>query len=61
MTVLGRWLLGSPLKTLGRELPGAMKDRRGYLSLVRLLAWERKELVEALMDVALHQKGATPD
>jgi GT2 family glycosyltransferase len=53
-TVVARWLLGSPLKTLLRELPRARTQPADYLALVRLLLKERVELVRALLDLALH-------
>jgi glycosyltransferase involved in cell wall biosynthesis len=51
LTVIARWLIGSPLKTLGRELPGLRRDPEAYFALVRLLSRERWELVGALRDV----------
>jgi GT2 family glycosyltransferase len=50
-TVVVRWLLGSPLKTLVRELPHAGRDPKGYLRLWWLLLKERKDLLAALRDM----------
>jgi GT2 family glycosyltransferase len=50
-TVVVRWLLGSPLKMLVRELPHAGRDPRGYLRLWWLLLRERKDLLAALRDM----------
>jgi glycosyltransferase involved in cell wall biosynthesis len=50
-TVLARWLIGSPLKTLGRELPGGVRHPAGYAGLARLLVHERGELLLALKDL----------
>lgn len=50
-TVVARWLLGSPIKTLVRELPHAGRDPRGYFRLWWLLLKERKELLAALRDM----------
>ena len=54
--VIARWLLGSPVKTLVRELPRAGADPGGYLRLARVLLHERRELVAALRDVVRTQK-----
>jgi GT2 family glycosyltransferase len=51
-TIIARWLLGSPLKTLVRELPRSQGDPRGYLRLLRALLRERWELVLALWDMS---------
>jgi len=50
-TVVVRWLLGSPLKMLVRELPHAGRDPKGYLRLWWLLLRERKDLLAALRDM----------
>jgi glycosyltransferase involved in cell wall biosynthesis len=50
-TVVARWLVGSPLKTLVRELPHAGRDPKGYLRLWWLLLRERKDLLAALHDM----------
>lgn len=50
-TVVVRWLLGSPLKTLVRELPHAGRDPKGYLRLWWLLLRERKDLLAALREM----------
>jgi glycosyltransferase involved in cell wall biosynthesis len=50
-TVVVRWLLGSPLKTLLRELPRAGRDPKGYVRLWWLLVRERKDLLAALRDL----------
>ena len=50
-TVVVRWLLGSPLKTLMRELPRAGRDPKGYVRLWWLLVRERKDLLAALRDL----------
>jgi GT2 family glycosyltransferase len=50
-TVVVRWLLGSPLKMLVRELPHAGHDPKGYLRLWWLLLRERKDLLAALRDM----------
>jgi GT2 family glycosyltransferase len=50
-TVVVRWLLGSPLKTLLCELPRAGRDPRGYVRLWWLLVQERKDLLAALRDM----------
>ena len=50
-TVIVRWLLGSPMKTLLWELPRARTQPRAYVALVRLLLRERIELVAALLDM----------
>lgn len=49
LTVLARWLLGSPLKTLLRELPRGVRRPGAYLRLVGILVVERLELVAALL------------
>jgi glycosyltransferase involved in cell wall biosynthesis len=51
ITVIVRWVLGSPLKTLVRELPLARHDPGGYLHLVWVLARERRELMSAVRAV----------
>ncbi|MGH2447831.1 MAG: glycosyltransferase family 2 protein [Chloroflexota bacterium] len=48
--LLGRWLLGSPLKTLARELPRAPRHPIAYLRLVRRIFAERRALIEAWRD-----------
>lgn len=50
-TVVLRWLVGSPLKTLLRELPRAGHDPKGYVRLWWLLLRERKDLLSALRDM----------
>jgi hypothetical protein len=55
--VVLRWLVGSPVKTLLRELPRAGADPRGYLSLAGALMAERWELARALLDLAV-KRGA---
>lgn len=50
-TVVVRWLVGSPLKTLVHELPHAGRDPRGYVRLWWLLLRERKDLLAALHDM----------
>ena len=50
-TVVIRWLVGSPLKTLVHELPRAGRDPGGYVRLWWLLLRERKDLLSALRDV----------
>ena len=52
-TVVARWLFGSPLKTLLRELRTAPADLPGYARLSWLLARERVALIAALFDVLL--------
>ena len=51
VTVVVRWLVGSPLKTLVRELPRAGRDPKGYMRLWWLLVRERKDLLAALRDM----------
>jgi hypothetical protein len=46
---VARWLLGSPLKTLWRDLPRAVADPRGYLALAHLLLGERWSLLITLL------------
>ena len=50
-TVVVRWLVGSPLKTLLRELPRAGRDPKGYMRLWWMLLRERKDLLSALRDM----------
>ncbi len=50
-TVVVRWLVGSPLKTLVRALPQAGRDPKGYLRLWWTLLRERKDLLAALRDM----------
>jgi glycosyltransferase involved in cell wall biosynthesis len=57
-TVIARWLLGSPMKTLLWELPRVRTQPRAYLALVRLLLRERVELISALLDIALRSKAS---
>lgn len=47
--VIARWLVGSPLKKLTRELPRAFTQPAAYLALARSLAAEQIELVRALL------------
>ena len=48
-TVVIRWLLGSPLKTLARDLARAPEDPGGYGRLALLLLRERVALLAALL------------
>lgn len=56
LTVITRWLLGAPFKTLAANLPGARHDPRGYALLLRDLLGERRDLLLALRD----QLGPAP-
>jgi glycosyltransferase involved in cell wall biosynthesis len=56
LTVVGRWLIGSPLKTLVSELPRARENPRRYLALAGQLIHERVELVHALADIVVEQR-----
>ncbi len=49
LVVIGRWLVGSPLKTLLRELPGGTREPKAYLALLQSLLAERLELVRAVL------------
>jgi glycosyltransferase involved in cell wall biosynthesis len=49
--VITRWLLGSVVKQLLRELPSAPRQPVAYLRFLTLLAKERAALIEALRDV----------
>ena len=51
LTVLARWLIGSPLKTLARELPRAKEDAPAYAALARSLLAERAGFLPALWRV----------
>lgn len=50
VSIIGRWLLGSPIKTVMRELPRARQDPAAFSSLVRSLVQERIALIRALLD-----------
>lgn len=49
MVVVARWLVGSPLKTLARELRRAPDDPAAYLALARGLLRERRALLHVLV------------
>ena len=49
LTVIVRWLLGSPAKALIRELPRAPAEPGAYLAFARVLLRERWELLHALL------------
>jgi len=55
-TVVARWLFGSALKMLLRELQAAPVDLPGYARLTWLLARERVALIAALFDVLLRPR-----
>jgi len=59
-TVVARWLFGSTLKTLLRELRAAPADLPGYARLTWLLARERVALIAALFDVLLRPRDPRP-
>jgi GT2 family glycosyltransferase len=50
VTIVVRWVLGSPLKTLLRELQRAVDDPEGFGLLVRSLLEERRTLLRVLLD-----------
>ena len=60
LSVIARWLIGSPLKTLMRELPSARRDPRGCARLALLLLEERRQLVLALSDVVRRKDDSAP-
>lgn len=51
--VMMRWVLGSPLKALCRELPRALDDPASYRNLVLALFQERLELLRVLAEMLL--------
>jgi len=55
-TVVARWLFGSAMKMLVRELQAAPADLPGYARLTWLLARERVSLIAALFDVLLRPR-----
>lgn len=50
-TVVARWLIGSPLKAMLRDLPAAARDPAAYVAFVRSLLHERSELFRALVTI----------
>ncbi len=56
VTVIARWLLGSPAKTLWRELPRARDDAFAYARLACLLVLERWNLLKALGDLVVEDR-----
>jgi glycosyltransferase involved in cell wall biosynthesis len=56
VAVVVRWLVGSPVKSLLRELPRAFEDPRGYLRLAGLLVTERVALLLALFGFLRSQR-----
>lgn len=51
-TVIVRWLVGSPLKALAREMPKGLRDPKGYGRLAGQLLRERVELMRALLSLS---------
>lgn len=56
-TVVARWMIGSPVKTLCREIPGGLDDPVAYRTLVLILLRERLALLQALIDLGRAHGG----